>query len=135
MVLSVSEMMSQSSRIDKQAMKKRMNPTDPTVASIYLAFFSFTCSLWGHDWSAFMTAMFAFRMLGSVQLAVFVNNNSSVEGLYACSFAFRLSSTLWLTGYLPSDTIADHWLCQLMDLVSLFCCLFVLYQCFFGRAK
>merc|ERR1719428_2191737 len=110
-----------------------MNPRDPTVASIYLAFFSFAASLWGHDWSAF---------LASVQLAVFVHKQESVEGisarsvgLYACSHAFRLSSTVWLNGYLPSDTIVDHYLCQIMDLVALSSLLFVLYQCFFGIAK
>lgn len=129
-------------RVDREAMKKRMNPTDPTVASVYLAFFSFVASLWGHDWSAFLTGMFAFRMLASVQLAVFVQKNNSVEGisarsiaLYGCSHAFRLSSTLWLAGYLPSDSIADNYLCQIMDIVSLVCCGFVVYQCFYGKAK
>lgn len=142
MLLSVPTMDTAVAQMDREKMRKRMNPKDPTVASIYLAFFSFTASLWGHDWSAFLTSVFALRMLASVQLAVFVQNHESVEGisahsvaLYAMSHAFRLSSTLWLQGYLPSDSIADNFLCQFMDIVSLGCTIYVLYHIFFGTAK
>merc|ERR1740138_392298 len=47
--------------------------------------------------------------------------------LDACAFAFRLSSTVWLDGYLPSDQSGDF-VYQLLDILSLMLVLWLLHR-------
>lgn len=65
------------------------------------------------------------QCLAMVLLAMQVLGRQNMEGvsfgslgLHALAFAFRLSSTTWLNGYLPVDASGD-WLYQAFDVISL----------------
>merc|ERR1719188_837466 len=65
------------------------------------------------------------QCLGIAPLCTQVLSSGSVAGisagalmLDACAFSFRLSSTLWLDGYLPTDASGDG-VYQLVDASSL----------------
>lgn len=75
--------------------------------------------------SSFLTLSAGLQCLGFVLLAMKVQNQRSASGLsgktlmmYAFTLCFRLSSTLWLNGYLPVDRTGD-WAYQAIEI----CCL------------
>lgn len=75
--------------------------------------------------SSLLTLSAALQALGFALLVLKVRGQSSVSGIsarmlgmYSLTEALRLSSTLWLEGYLPSDATGD-WLYQCLELLSL----------------
>jgi hypothetical protein len=103
----------------------------PTVVSVYLVFAAMSAYtiryLSDCDWSALIAADYALQALATVQLLVHVVVTGKMKGIsmgmlqaLAMSYGFRLSSTVWLQGYLPVDRTGT-WFCQVMDLTSLVC--------------
>jgi len=101
----------------------------PTVVSVYLVFAAMSAYtiryLSDRDWSALIAADYALQALATVQLLVHVLTTGNMKGIsvgmlqaLAMSYGFRLSSTVWLQGYLPVDQTGT-WFCQVMDLTSL----------------
>merc|ERR1719478_1300970 len=54
--------------------------------------------------------------------------------LDALAICCRLSSTLWLNGYLPVDATGDH-VFQIADMCSLAIVAWLLYQCFVEKSS
>lgn len=86
------------------------------------------------EFSAILTMSVMFQCLALCLLALKVLSKGSAAGisarglqLDAASLCFRLSSTLWLNGYLPVDMTGD-WIYQAFDLASLAVVLWLLYQ-------
>jgi len=86
------------------------------------------------EFSAVLTFASIFQSLGLAFLCIQVVSNESVAGISAGSltldgfaFAFRLSSTTWLNGYIPTDPSGDH-VYQIMDVVSLIMVSWLLHQ-------
>jgi len=86
------------------------------------------------EFSSILTMAVMFQCLALTLLALQVLTKGSAAGvsaralqLDAASLCFRLSSTLWLNGYLPVDMTGD-WLYQAFDLVSLALVCWLLYQ-------
>jgi len=84
--------------------------------------------------SALLTVSVVLQCLSFVLLALKVTSSSSAAGISARTLALdavslccRLSSTLWLHGYLPSDASGD-WIYQAADLGSLAMVIFLLCQ-------
>jgi hypothetical protein len=103
----------------------------PTVVSVYLIFAAVSAYtiryLSDRDWSALIAADYALQALATVQLLVHVVTTGKMKGIsvgmlqaLAMSYGLRLSSTVWLQGYLPVDQTGS-WFCQVMDLTSLVC--------------
>jgi hypothetical protein len=103
----------------------------PTVVSVYLVFAAMSIYtaryLSDCDWSALIAVDYALQALATVQLLVDVMITGKMKGIsigmlqaLAMSYGFRLSSTVWLQGYLPVDRTGS-WFCQVMDLTSLVC--------------
>jgi len=103
----------------------------PTVVSVYLVFAAMAAYtvryLSDRDWSALIAADYALQALATVQLLVNVVTTGKMKGIsvgmlqaLAMSYGLRLSSTVWLQGYLPVDRTGS-WFCQVMDLTSLVC--------------
>merc|ERR1719172_385757 len=74
------------------------------------------------------------QCLGKVLLGLKMVSTDSASGisakalsLDALSLCFRLSSTLWLNGYLPADATGDH-VFQIVDICSLCIITWLLYQ-------
>eukprot|EP00929_Paragymnodinium_shiwhaense_P094862 TRINITY_DN5568_c0_g5_i1.p1 TRINITY_DN5568_c0_g5~~TRINITY_DN5568_c0_g5_i1.p1 ORF type:complete len:287 (-),score=77.37 TRINITY_DN5568_c0_g5_i1:57-917(-) len=88
----------------------------------------------GGEFSSILTLSVVVQCLGVSFLCLQVVTTKSVAGisagalaLDACSFGFRLSSTVWLDGYLPVDESGDH-VYQIVDMCSLAMVLWLLYQ-------
>jgi len=84
--------------------------------------------------TAMLTVSVILQCLSFVLLSLQVVTTSSVAGisartlaLHAASLCCRLSSTLWLEGYLPTDATGD-WIYQAADLGSLAMVIFLLRQ-------
>jgi len=78
---------------------------------------------------AAMLQTFAFGLLGVQMASSRHANGISVRalGLDALALMCRLSSTVWLNGYLPVDASGD-WMYQAIDICSLALVLWLLYQ-------
>jgi len=110
-------------------------------ARIALAYTGFGgCALWVYhvvaagELTALLTVSVILQCLSFVLLALQVATSSSAAGisartlgLHALSLCCRLSSTLWLHGYLPMDASGD-WIYQVADLGSLAMVIFLLRQ-------
>lgn len=79
----------------------------------------------GREWTSIMTLSGVAHCFGLVLLCVQVHSNNSAAGislralmLDGLAVSFRLSSTLFFFGYLPSDASGDY-ACQIADLCSL----------------
>jgi len=103
----------------------------PTVVSVYLIFAAVSAYtmkyLSDRDWSSLIAVDYALQALATVQLLVHVITTGKMKGIsvgmlqaLTMSYALRLSSTVWLQGYLPMDR-TGNWFCQVMDLTSLVC--------------
>merc|ERR1719440_902473 len=75
--------------------------------------------------STFITLGVALQLLAYSLLALKVVKQQSVRGVsgkalicHACVYCSRLSSTLWLRGYIPTDS-TGNWLYQMTDAMSL----------------
>jgi len=86
------------------------------------------------QFSAILTLSVIFQCLALTLLALQVIMKGSVAGisaralqLDAAALCFRLSSTLWLNGYLPVDMTGD-WIYQAVDIISLGVVTWLLYQ-------
>lgn len=78
--------------------------------------------------SALMQCLaFVFLALQLVTARSSAGISARTLGLEALAMCCRLSSTLWLNGYLPVDASGD-WVYQLVDIVSLVVISYVLYQ-------
>merc|ERR1719446_731618 len=84
------------------------------------------------EFSSILTLAAIFQCLALSLLAIQVSNGN-VSGitaktlqLDAMAFACRLSSTVWLDGYIPSDMTGDF-LYQAFDFMSLGMALFIVY--------
>lgn len=110
--------------------------TDPRVALCYIVFFvmfAIGSQVLSAGFSSVLTLSAGFQGLGLVLLSLKVHAGGSVAGLsarmlgmYAATFSCRLSSTLWLNGYLPVDRTGDGPY-QLCEIVSLLLVLRLLY--------
>jgi len=88
----------------------------------------------GGEFSAILTLSVVFQCFGMTLLAVQVLLKRSVAGISAralqldtAAICLRLSSTMWLNGYLPVDMTGD-WIFQLFDIVSLTILVWLLFQ-------
>lgn len=86
------------------------------------------------NFSAVITISVMFQCLAAVLLALQVLSTGSASGismralsLDVLALCFRLSSTLWLQGYLPVDASGDH-IFQALDLCSVGILLWLLYH-------
>jgi hypothetical protein len=84
--------------------------------------------------SSILTLSVMVQCLGVALLGLKVVSTGSASGisskalsLDALSLCFRLSSTLWLNGYLPADATGDH-VFQIVDICSLCIITWLLYQ-------
>lgn len=106
---------------------------DAKVVSVYSGFaiLAFTCYNF-FSWSFLstldhlLTLSAALQTLAFVLLALKIHTHRSIAGisknmlyLYGLSFVCRLSSTLWLPGYVPEDGTADFWLYQIIEIIGL----------------
>merc|ERR1719198_399017 len=101
---------------------------DPKVIMSYVVFFVGAVTLYhalSAGFSSTLTLSAGFQCLGFVLLAMKVQSQRVATGisgktlmLYAAVLCFRLSSTLWLNGYLPVDQTGDH-LYQALEICSL----------------
>jgi hypothetical protein len=106
--------------------KKKMRDMQ---ANVYFGFavFAFLVYMTFHDigLSTFLTLSVVIQALALTLLRVHIHVYQQVTGLsgklFICQafvYACRLSSTLWLRGYVPVDTTGD-WLYQLSDIAAL----------------
>lgn len=93
------------------------------------------------EFSAILTVAVMFQCLALTLLALQVLAKGNAAGisakalqLDAASLCFRLSSTLWLNGYLPVDMTGD-WIYQAFDIFSLAIVGWLLYQVQIVHAK
>merc|ERR1719217_1186747 len=75
--------------------------------------------------SSLLTLSAGLLALAFMLLVLKVHGQSNVSGIstsmlamYTCTLILRLSSTLWLNGYLPADSTGD-WAFQCLELLSL----------------
>merc|ERR550514_56020 len=75
--------------------------------------------------SSLLTLSAGLQALAFLLLCMKVHGQSNVSeisvlmlAMYTCTLILRLSSTLWVNGYLPADSTGD-WLFQCLELVSL----------------
>lgn len=93
------------------------------------------------EFSAILTLAVIFQCLGFALLAVQVLLTGSTAGisaralaLDAWSLCFRLSSTLWLHGYLPVDASGDF-VFQAVDVISLVLVFWLLHSLLFEKRR
>lgn len=102
-----------------------------STLSVYLFFAALSVYtaryLSDHDWSALIAVDYMLQALATIQLLVHMLEHGKIKGIsvgmlqaLAMSYGLRLSSTVWLQGYLPVDQTGT-WFCQVMDLTSLVC--------------
>jgi len=132
-------MYSSTSTASSVAMKSQSPP--PPLIAAYVSFLAAAAWLYhlvsdGDAFSAIFTVAEMLQCLAMLLLAAQVLATGSVEGisaravgLEALGFCCRLSSTLWLNGYLPVDESGD-WFYQGVDLVALGAAAWLLYQIF-----
>lgn len=105
---------------------------------IYVAFLTLALCVYHNiaeqEFSSFLTLSAIFQCLAFSLLGIQIISNNGVAGISAKSllldvFALvcRLSSTLFLDGYLPSDQTGD-WMYQAFDVLSLAMVLWILYR-------
>jgi len=112
---------------------------DPTVILPYVVFFIGGAIIYHaleSGFSSTLTLSAGLQCLAFVLLTVKIQNQKATTGLsgkmlilYAITLCFRLSSTVWLNGYLPVDKTGD-WAYQAIEI----CCLFLivhLFRCVF----
>merc|ERR1719321_696487 len=112
---------------------------DPKVILSYVVFFVGAVTLYNAlsaGFSSTLTLGAGFQCLGFILLAMKVQNQKVTSGvsgkmliMYAATLCFRLSSTLWLNGYLPVDQTGDH-LYQAIEICSLGLALYLM-RCVF----
>jgi hypothetical protein len=115
---------------------EKMLPTHVVV--IYLAFAIGAYGVYHHiaeqEFSSILTMAVIVQTLATVFMCVQVITKKSVVGvsargltLEAIAVALRLSSTVWLNGYLPTDATGDH-VYQIADFCSLGMLLYLLHR-------
>merc|ERR550537_1077613 len=124
-------------QVDSAAGKARA--ADIKVIFCYLVFFVGGITLYhalSAGFSSFLTLSAGLQCLGFVLLTLKVQSQRATTGLsgkmlvmYAMTLCFRLSSTLWLNGYLPVDRTGD-WAYQAIEICSL-CLVAYLMRCVF----
>jgi len=111
-------------------------PTHVTVAYTFvlLSMFGVNHCIAGGQFCVVMTFSVMFQCLAVVFLAMQSLSTNSASGisaqalvLEALSLCFRLSSTLWLNGYLPADKSGDF-LFQAVDVCSLVIVIWLLHR-------
>jgi len=117
-------------------MAKHAPPAQVSVA--YGLFLTVALGIWHMmaegEFSAILTVSAMLQCLAVSLLAMQVMSGGGAAGvsakalaLDAAGFAFRLSSTTWLQGYLPADITGD-WLYQVIDACSLALTLWLLHR-------
>lgn len=106
----------------------KTNPVDPKVVVSYLTFFigaATLCHALEAGFSSSLTLSAGLQCLGFILLTIKVKSQKVTSGIsaktlimYAMTLCFRLSSTLWLNGYLPVDKTGD-WAYQALEVCSL----------------
>merc|ERR1719408_830830 len=112
---------------------------DPKVILSYVVFFVLAATLYhalSAGFSSTLTLSAGFQCLGFILLAMQIQSQRMASGvsgkmlmMYAATLCFRLSSTLWLNGYLPVDKTGDH-LYQAIEICSLGLALYLM-RCVF----
>jgi hypothetical protein len=113
----------------------RKSERQAPVANAYLLFGLFaliTHDVAGGEWTSILTISALSHCFGIAVLCIQVYTCGSAEGISAAAltldawaFAFRLSNTLWLEGYIPVDATGDY-LYQVVDVCSLLMILWLL---------
>jgi len=112
----------------------------PTPAPVVGAYIVFACAAMAvyhfvaeQEYSSILTMSVIVQCFGSALLCIQVLSRGSAAGISANSLklevlavGFRLSSTVWLNGYLPMDKSGDH-VYQITDMVTLSMLLFLLH--------
>lgn len=117
---------------------KKSQGTPPQVVLAYAVFMVSAGAVWHlvaeRAFSSLLTVAVMIQCLGVVLLALQVILANSASGisakaltLDALALVCRLSSTLWLNGYLPVDKSGDH-VFQFFDFCSLGLLVFLLHQ-------
>jgi len=117
-----------------------MKSPPPAVVTCYVLFFTASAGLFHLVWSdtdslsAIFTVSAMLQCLAMLLLASQIISNGSADGISvravgmeAVALCCRLSSTLWLNGYLPVDVSGDCFY-QSVDLVALATAIWILYQ-------
>jgi len=106
-----------------------------TFAAAFLFVYHWFGPTFVHTLDHMLTAAAALQLCALCILAVKVYQFKTVEGvsyrmliIYLVSFSMRLSSTLFFPGYLPEDGTADVWLYQIIEILGLAVCLWLIYQ-------
>merc|ERR1719440_2400181 len=105
---------------------------------IYLVFAIGAYAVYHHvaeqEFSSILTMAVIVQTLATVFMCVQVITSGSAAGisarglsLEAIAVTLRLSSTVWLNGYLPTDATGDH-IYQIADFCSLAMLLFLLHR-------
>jgi len=119
-----------------KSVMEKMLPTHVVV--IYLVFAIGAYAVYHHvaeqEFSSILTMAVIAQTLATVLMCVKVITQNSAVGisargltLEAIGVALRLSSTVWLNGYLPTDSTGDH-VFQIADFCSLGMLLFLLHR-------
>jgi len=129
--------MSSSAALCQQSMLCKGPPTQVVIAyticimSVYAMYHTVA----DREFSAVLTMSVMFQCLSFILLAV-QSLSGSAAGisaqalkLEALSLGFRMSSTVWLDGYLPMDKTGD-WMYQAVDFTSLVIVLWLLHRVF-----
>jgi hypothetical protein len=120
------------------AQKDKKNSQNPQVLAAYGLFIFSGGAIWhlvaDGAFSAILTLSVMVQCLALALLALQVTSTNSAAGISAKALALdaaalclRLSSTLWLNGYLPVDATGDH-IFQIVDICSLSIVAWLLYQ-------
>merc|ERR1719183_3151057 len=106
----------------------KTNAVDQKVILSYVVFFVGTVTLYhalSAGFSSTLTLGAGFQCLGFILLGMQVQRQRVAAGvsgkmlmMYAATLCFRLSSTVWLNGYLPIDQTGD-WAYQAIEVCSL----------------
>lgn len=124
------------SLVNTSALASKSGPSPVSIA--YGVFFAIGFivhhTVAGGEFSSILTLSIIVQCLGVSFLCIQVLTKNSAAGisagalmLDACASAFRLSSTVWLDGYLPVDESGDH-VYQIVDVCSLAMVLWLLHQ-------
>jgi len=112
-----------------KAAKQSQSSVPPGILVTYGLFFTFSMAVYHFfaegEFSAILTLSVIMQCLAIALLAIQCHSSGSASGISAkalmmegASLVCRLSSTLWLNGYLPVDATGDH-LFQIVDICSL----------------
>jgi hypothetical protein len=123
-----------------------LNKALPThVVMLYILFAAGAFAVYHHiaeqEFSSILTMAVIMQALAMVFLCTQVVSNGSAAGVSAqgltldgIAVGLRLSSTVWLNGYLPVDKTGDH-IYQVIDLCTLAMILFLLHRVFAVSAR